>query len=231
MMYLLMKRSHPVAAALALSLVASLILMAGFFTLEPTTSQAAVDTFLVTQTVTGEISFMASTSDVALSPALAGLTGGTANGRTQVRVKTNNSTGYNMTIVFSSSTAMNRNGGGGYISNYSNTTAAVPDYTFANETYGQFAYAVQASSTTDVDQTFRSNGSNACNTGSSNTANTCWMRPSTTAETIINRTTSTPVSGATSSVQFRVHIPNSPSPAIPTGTYTATATLTALTNP
>ncbi len=229
-------KQMPAVSALLAAVLALVLLLLSFFMLEPTVGRAAVDTeqFIVSQSITSEISFLTAVADVSMSPSLGGIAGGTANGQTQVIVNTNNTTGYNMTINFASSSygtdAMNRNGGGGYIDDYTNSSSTVPDYTFTAETYAQFAYAVQGSTTADVDQTFKSNGSNTCNTGSTNTAGTCWMRPSTTNERIVNRTTSTAASGATTTIQFRINVPSNPSPAVPTGTYTATATLTATTN-
>ncbi len=210
-----------------------LLLAAGsFLMLEPVVGRAAVDTdeFEVTQTVTEEISFVATSSDVTMSPSLAGITGGTSNGSYAVRVRTNNAAGYNMTIAFSSTTAMIRDGGGGYISNYAPAADGTPDYTFTSDTFAQFGYTVTASSSADLDASFLDNGSNTCATGATDGSGTCWMDPDDAAETIINRTTSTAASGATTTIQFRVNIPSNPSPAIQTGTYTATATLTATTN-
>lgn len=220
-------------SALTAAVLCSLMLLASFLVLEPTVGQAQInDTFEVTQTITGEISFEQTANDVDLQPSLSGISGGTSHGSTTVRVRTNNATGYNMTIAFSSTTAMTRDGGSGYINNYAPATPGVPDYSFSNEVFAQFAYSVVASTTSDVDQTFLDNGSNACNEAAgSNGNNTCWYNPSTTAETIINRTTATAASGATTTLKFRVHIPNEPVPAIQTGVYTATATLTATANP
>jgi hypothetical protein len=208
-----------------------MIVLASFFMLEPAVSRAQeVDSFTVTQQITAEIEFLTTANDVTMSPTIGSITGDTANGSTQVVVNTNNSAGYNMTIAFSSTTAMSRNGGGGVINNYAPASTTNPDYTFANETFAQFAYTVTASTTTDVDQSFQDNGSNTCGTGSSNGAATCWFDPDDAAETIINRTTSTPISGATTTIGFRVNVPPNPVPAIPTGFYTATATLTATVN-
>jgi hypothetical protein len=230
-MTLALIRNSAFSAAVA-AFLASLLALATFFLLEPQVGIGAStnDVFTVTQTVTEEISFVATANDVVMTPSLAGITGGTSNGTTSVRVRTNNATGYNMTIAFSSTTAMLRNGGSGYISNYAPASDGTPDYTFTNDTFAQFGYTVLASTTSDVDATFLDNGSNTCATGASNGSGTCWMDPDDAAETIINRTTATSASGATTTIRFRVNIPNNPIPAIQTGTYVATATLTATTN-
>jgi len=206
-----------------------------FFTLEPVVSRSAVEIFTIIQTVTGEISFLASTTAVTMSPTLPGVTGGTANGVTTARVQTNNSAGYNMTIEFASTTAMIGDSNGGVISDYTPTDPNVPDYSFSvGANTGEFAYTVEASTTAELDPTFQDTGA-ACGSGGGNTTDTCWYNASssggtTIAETIINSSSATPVSGSTSTLRFRVQITSNPSPAIPTDTYTATATLTALTN-
>lgn len=222
-----------ISNALSSSFVAAtllLILVLGsFLMLEPTVGRAISDVHKITQNVTAEISFLAIPNDVVMSPSLAGITGGRSAGTSTVRVLTNNTLGYTMTLAFSTTTAMTRNGGGGRISNYNPTTPNIPDFAFSSEVFGQFAYTVIASTSADLDTHFKDNAS-ACNLGSNNTASTCWLNPSTTAQTIINRTTATLGSGATTSLAFRVDIPSNPSPAIQQGTYVATATLTAITN-
>ena len=223
--------NHSLLLSVTAAAVSCVVLLASFVILEPTIGQAATDEFTISQTITGEISFSTPASDVTLAPAIAGLTGGIANGSTDVVVTTNNATGYNMTIAFSSSTAMYRNGGGDDIDNYATAVAGTADFTFdSTEVFGQFGYTVEAAINADIDPTFRDNGA-TCGAGGSYTANACWMNPSTTAETIINTNAATPSGGATTTVKFRVDIPANPVPAISTGTYTATATLTALTNP
>jgi hypothetical protein len=216
-----------VAAMLTLTVV-----FGTFLVLEPTVGRSATDVFEITQTVTDETSFVVATNDVTMSPSLAGLTGGTASGSTTVRVRTNNATGYNMTIQFSTTTAMTRDGGGGNIPNYAPAVVGTPDYTFASEVYGQFAYTVIASSSgTDLNLSFRDNGSNACGAGTGNLASTCWMSPSSTAaKQVISTNAATLSSGSTSTLAFRVNIPSNPTPSIAEGTYTATATLTAVNN-
>lgn len=219
--------------SLIIAILVGLLGVVTFFAFEPSVGRTQVnDTFLVTQSITDEISFLVTATDVSMVSSIAGVTGGAATGTTLVVVRSNDSAGYNMTLAFSSSTAMNQNGGTGYINNYTPTVATVPDFTWANNSTGQaseFGYTVMASTTTDVDQSFLNNSS-ACNTGSSSTLYRCWMSPSTTAETIINRNTATGNGGATTTLIFHVYVPNAPSPALPSGTYTATGTLTATNN-
>jgi len=225
--------SNSALTALVAAMLVSSLALASFFMLEPNVGRAADDTdvFEVNQVITAEISFLTDSTIVTMAPQLTSLSGGRSSGTTTVRVNTNNSTGYFMTIQFSSTTAMTRDGGGGRIENYNPATINIPDLNFASEVYGQFAYTVIASTSADLDVTFRDDGGD-CGAGSNNTPNTCWLNPtSTVAETIINRTTATGGTGATTSIAFRVDIPMNPVPAIQTGTYTATATLTATTNP
>lgn len=234
-MFLFIK-SHPVVEATLAALVTVGMLLSLYVVFEPLASRAATttDQFTVSQTINNEISFSTTATDVTMVGSLNGLTGGMSTGTTQVIVKTNNALGYNMTISFASSSygtaAMNRNGGGGDIEDYTPASAGVPDFTFGTETFGQLAYTISASTTADLDQTFRNNGSACNNNSGGDVVASCWYNPSTTAETIVNRTTATSASGEGTMVHFRVHIPNNPTPAIPSGTYTATATLTAVTN-
>ena len=210
-----------------------MILSLTFIVAEPAISNAVTSQFTQTLTVTSEISFLTPATNVTLSPNIAGLTGGTANGVTQVRVLTNNALGYSMTIAASSSAGMIGNTAalGGTIPAYTPTVAGVPDYNFtvaANK--AEFGYSVEASSTTDLTQAFKDNGSNTCGTGSNDSVDKCWLNASTTAFQIINRSTYTPDSGATTTIKFRVTVNSNPSPAIPQDTYVATTTLTATVN-
>ena len=193
----------------------------------------ATSQFKISQDISSEISFVIPASNVTMSPSLGGLTGGTSNGSTQLVVNTSNNTGYNMTLVSSSSLGMiNTASSTYYIPAYVPSSGGVPDYSFtAPANTARFGYSVKATTTSDVAQLFLDNGSNACNTGSSNTTDKCWLNASTSAVTIINRATPTPSGGATSTLFFRVVINSNPNPVIPNGTYVATTTLTATTNP
>ncbi|MBY0538614.1 hypothetical protein K2P47_04430 [Patescibacteria group bacterium] len=216
--------------AFVTALIAMVISAVSFGILEPALGHAQTDEFLVTQTITSEISFVASTSDVVMTPNLQSLTGGTSLGTTTVVIRTNDNDGYNLTIHFSSTTAMARNGGGGVINNY--VATATPDFAYnTGQVFGQLAYRVTGAQAADVDPTFRDNGA-ACGTGGGNTYGACWMGPETAgnAEMIINRASSTPGGGSTTTLNFRVTIPANPNPTIPDGVYVATSTLTAVTN-
>lgn len=226
--------SSLVASALLVALV-----MVSFFALEPVVTRAQLDeaneTFNVNQTITAEISFAASTTDVTMSPNLNGLTGGYSTGTAVARVLTNNTSGYNMTIIFSGTDAMQGIANGGSIADYTlGSATTAPDYQFSiggAGTQGEFAYTILASTTADVDGSFLDNNTNCDVTGGTYEVNKCWMTPSTTAFQIIDRSTATPLSGATTSVRFKVAIPTNPNPAIPNDTYRATVTLTATVNP
>jgi hypothetical protein len=220
--------------SVALATFAFMGLSVAYLMVEPSISRSqATDQFTISQAVTSEISFVATAADVTMNTSIPGITGGTANGSTQVRVYTNDASGYTMTIAASSSPALQGNSQGGSIADYTPASANVPDYTHSvGANTGEFAYTVSASTTSDLAQKFLDNGSDTCNTGSADTSGsaTCWYGLSTTATSTINRLTETAASGATTTIFFRTQITSNPSPLIPEDTYVATTTLTATTN-
>jgi hypothetical protein len=229
-----LKISNPIMMSAMAAVVASAVLMVSFLALEPSVGRAATDVFTIGQTITSELSITASTSDVTLTPSIAGLTGGTGNGSTEVVVTTNNDSGYSMTIQFSSSTAMYRDGGGlGHSSIYDYIATSTADIDFdltqANAMFGYSAYAPVAEADDDIHLTFLDDNTD-CGTGTADSPGACWLAPSSTAaQQIVDRGDATLASGATTTVQFRVYVPAGPVPMVTSGTYTATATLTAVT--
>ena len=214
-----------------------LVIVAGYMLLEPTIGYSANTTqFTISQTVTSEVSFTTPATNVVLGPSLGGITGGTATGGTQVIVATNDHLGYTMTLTASSSVGMLGNSNpANSIPAYIPGTVNVPDYSFnAPANRARFGYTVAGSTTADVAPAFLNNGSNTCNSGATgNTTggtNHCWLNASTTAFTIVNRSSSTPGSGATTTLIFQVTISANPAPTIPDDTYVATTTLTATAN-
>lgn len=222
--------NHLSTAALSAVVVLSLLL-AAFFSFEPVVAGAVTDSFTVRQQVTTEISFITPAADIVMAPTIAGLTGGTANGTTTVAVNTNNSGGYTLDIHFASTTAMLAEVGTSSIPNYAPAVAGTPDYEFIVPTNSAgFAYSVNANTAAgDLATRFRNNGA-ACSAGAGSTLGKCWYNAANASSTvnIITRTTPTPSTGATTTIAFMVGIGANPSPAIATGWYNATATLTAL---
>lgn len=204
----------------------------GFLSLEPTISSAIEDQFTVTQSVTAEISIYSPASNVTMSGSIAGISGGTATGQTQVVILTNNNTGYTMTVVASNTPAMRGNGYSGTITDYAPASTGIPDYSFVAPTSGnsKFGFSVSASTTADLAQKFKDNGSSTCNTGSTDTSasTSCWMGLSTTATSTMVTSSYTPNSGSTSTLFFKVQIASNSN--VIEDTYVATATLTATMN-
>mgnify|MGYP003553646226 CR=1 FL=1 len=214
---------YAVSALLLTVLMFSLVL-------EPTLGRAAAstnDTFLITQEITDEISFLVPAADVTMVGPVQGVSGGYATGTTYAVVRSNSNSGYTMDISFSNAPAMRGNTTFSTgIRDYATSSSMMqPSFTFVASSAAQFGYTVAASTTSDLDPSFLNNGS-TCNAGAGYTANRCWMTPSTTAYRIINRSTSAPT-GATTTLTFHINVPSNPSPALDEDFYTATATLTA----
>lgn len=216
----------------------ALIAMFGFSTVEPiiTSAQAATTTsqFTTKQTITSEISFLTAASNIVLSPSIGGITGGAATGTTQVVVYTNNTTGYTMTIAASGTVQAMRGDTAttSYINNYA-PAGGVPDFGFSTAgTFARFGFTVSASTTADLATKFLDNGS-TCNTGAADTLGgaSCWTYASSTATSTIVTAGASLVSGSTSTIFMHTFVPPNPNPALPKDTYTATTTLTAVTNP
>lgn len=217
-----------------LTLGLALVFATSFFLVEPRVSQAVTSgPFTIKQTVTAEISFLVDASNVTMSGSINGITGGTSNGTTTAVVRTNDPDGYTMSIAFANNGTDNAMLGdttaNESIHDYT-ASSSEPTYTFhTSSSSAVFAYTASAANTSDLDQSFKDNGAGLCNNSSNDTSgySTCWMEPSTSGFQIVNRGTDAPT-GATTTINFRVHVPNAPSPSLQADTYTATATLTAL---
>lgn len=229
-------QGNPTITALIASLLTVSVLLISYLAFEPIIAHGITDQFEITQEITSEISFRTNPNDVTMTPAIQGLTGGNAFGTSTVAINTNHPSGYNMTIHFATSTAMQGEGLNSDISNYTPAVGGTPDYNFSvGANSAEFGYTVNSETTAgDIDVRFKDNGSNACNGAFAGTqVGKCWynVADATSPVGIINRTTPTPGTGATSTIVFQVGVTLNPIPAIETGFYTATATLTAVTNP
>lgn len=219
--------AHPVTHALFSAAVAMPLLVAFYFTVEPTVAvgQGVEETFTVSQEITGEIAFEIAPNDVTMAPTIPGLSGGSATGSTPFTVSTNNPAGYTVTIEFEDTDAMQYNDGSAVIPDIGSTVYfSMASGVAANE--AAFAFTVTGDNT--VSALLDDGGT--CGSGTAS-ADNCWTLPpntSTTPFTIVDSSTDTPSGGVENEVHFSVLVNANPNPSLPLGTYTATATLTAV---
>ena len=106
---------------------------------------------------------------VVMSPAIGGVSGGTANGSTTFTVTTDDPAGYSVTIMASTSPALTS---GIYSFADYLPGGANPDFAFGNAaTSSSFGFSPKGS---DTPQRFKDDGSSACGSGSSQTVDACW---------------------------------------------------------
>ena len=227
-------KSNPISSAFIAAVVALPLVFAAYFSFEPivVVGEGSVDEeFTITQEVSSEISFEVPPIDITMDTTITGLTGGTSDGSTTFRVATNNSSGYNVTLEFETNTD-----GQVLVFNDDNDIAfsnidATPVFDLLEpSSSGEealFGYSV-----------FGENVANGLGTdggscgGTTGTESACFsMHPSpSSAFVIIDTSTSTRPTGEENGLAFRAVSGPDPDPTLPSGTYTATATLTALTN-
>ncbi len=160
-------------------------------------------------------------ADVALSPAIPGVSGGTANGATTVTVTTDSLTGYTLTIVASTSPAMKY--GAHTIADYS-PAGANPDFTFTTAAAdAHFGFTPEG---VDIAPRYQDNGVATCGAGGQDTSLSCWDGLSTTPVTIATASGANHPDGATTTIRFRVGVGGAV--VQPAGVYIATTTVTAL---
>lgn len=159
-------------------------------------------------------------SDVTMSPAIGGVTGGTSNGSTAFTVTTDNAAGYTATIKASSTPAMQSPLD--TIADYA-PAGANPDFAFnVPSSSSEFGFSPEGA---DIDQKFKDDGV-SCNTSSSDSPDACWAGLGTSDQTFVKRTSNNLPSGTQTTLKFRV---TSGSAHVQTaGTYVATSTITIL---
>lgn len=161
-----------------------------------------------------------SPADVTLSPSFDTDDGGDASGDATWTVATNNSAGYNLYIQASTDPAMQS--GTNNFSDYTRETAD-PDFPWAVDASDK-EFGFSPSGDHIVDR-YRDNGASCNIVSGSDTPDTCWDDFTTTDKTIASSDSAT-VSGTDTTVTFRAEA----GPGVaPEGSYTATLTLTAVT--
>ncbi len=161
--------------------------------------------------------------DVAMSPSLGGITGGTSNGSTAVTVVTDSPSGYALYIKASSSPAMQGNTTSDTIADYA--PSGFPDYDFtvpADE--ARFGFSPEGS---DIVSDFLDELGSCGSVTGTDSADKCWDGLSTTNQTIASRSSSNHPSGTITTIKFRVTVGTSSFKL--EDTYVATTTLTAVT--
>ncbi len=228
-------KSNPVSSAFIAAAIALPFVFAAYFSFEPMVMLSESREFTITQEVSEEVSFTVPPNNVTMetaggSPSLSGLTGGTSNGTTTFSVATNDSAGYSVEISFVSNLGSrvlvfdDDNDIG-----FSNVAGFTDDLTEpASGEAGLFGYTVVGN---NVATDFGDNGS-SCDGSTTGTSDACFFMQGTpsTPETIITNSSATSPAGDENSVVFRAVIGPDPDPTLPSGSYTATATLTAFTN-
>lgn len=157
--------------------------------------------------------------NVTITPEIPTTGGGTANGSAAWTVTTDNLGGYSMNISASSSPALQSGS-----NNFANYTPAGldPDFTFSvGASVAEFGFSPEGDG---LVQKYKDDGASTCNTGSSDTASACWMPITTSAETVVRRTSPNNPSGTATTIRFRAA--SGATNTQPTGTYSATMTLT-----
>ncbi len=154
-------------------------------------------------------------------PNISGLTGGVATSSSDWVVTTNNSLGYQLTIVASTSPALKS--ANTSIPDYV-PSGANPDYSFTvTSSQAYFGFSPEG---TDIVQRYKDNGA-SCNFGTSDTANACWDGFSTTPITI-SQSSGPNTTGATTTIKYRVEIGSATIQEASPG-YSASVTVTATT--
>jgi hypothetical protein len=216
-----------VKKALSLTLIINLIIFLSYVFFEPQLTKAVADETGISLSVTGEININCSTT-AALSPAIAGQSGGIATTTFGCNVETNDDSGYNLKLK---KDQLIQTAGGGADKQFDDyTTSTNPiDFTWGAVSAGAEEFGFCVNSGADTTQRYQDSGA-ACNTGSNVTAWRCWdyITTNPTEREVANRASAT--SGGGSYTEFGLRAEAGGSNNLQEGTYNCTTTATALVN-
>lgn len=173
---------------------------------------------------------MSNPVDVALTPSIPGVTGGTANGSVIWTVITDGPAGYTMSLKASTDSALACSSGCNIatdrFSDYTPVTGGVPDYTWSiSNSTAEFGFSPEG---TDVAAKFKDDGVSACNTGSNETADKCWYNLATTDTIIASTAAGNHPAGTATAVKFKAQ--SGSANVQPAGSYQAVVTATVVAN-
>ena len=159
-------------------------------------------------------------SDVSMSPAIAGVSGGTGTGSTVWTVTTDNPAGYDLNIKATTSPALQSLSSD--FTDYT-TAGAAPDFSWSVASAdSEFGFTPEG---VDIVQRYLDNGS-TCNTGSGDTSDRCWDKFTTSDQLIAQRTTGNHPTGTTTTVKVQAEVGSGHIQ--PNGIYESTIIVTAL---
>lgn len=161
-------------------------------------------------------------SSVSLTPSIDTATGGTANGTNTVTVRTNNAAGYTLQAKAASSPALIS--GANSFADYAKA-GANPDFAWIGPAANSsnFGFTPEGD---DITNYYRDDGL-TCNTGLLDTPSACWDNLS-TLNKIVAQSAAADTGGRNTVTRFRAQAGGSSNK--PTGSYSATITMTAYTN-
>jgi hypothetical protein len=183
----------------------------------------------ITKSVTlavGNEATVTSPGPIALLGTINGVSGGAANQAVYLSVLSSSLTGFTMSVSGGQTNALHGTNGYDFY-DYAPVSAGTPDWTWVAPQAGSsaFGYTVLADTTTYANQKFRFGGT-ACNSGSFNSLSLCWYGMSTTPLTVVTNTGGFKSGLSTETLGFEAQYTAKSNYAIPTGTYTATITVT-----
>ncbi len=165
---------------------------------------------------------LSSPSDVAMSPSIAGTTGGTSDGSASWTVVTNNSSGYSLSVAANTNPALQS--GANSFDDYV-PVGSDPDFSFSvGASEAKFGFSPEGS---DISTRFKDDGSSLCDSGSSDTSGRCWDGFDTLGKTIATGGSANNPTGVTTTLKLKAMVGSSKS--LAAGSYGAVITATAIT--
>ncbi|MCE9628818.1 MAG: hypothetical protein K8Q91_02360 [Candidatus Vogelbacteria bacterium] len=165
---------------------------------------------------------LSSPSDVSMSPAIVGASGGTSDGSASWTVVTNNPSGYSLSVAADTNPALKS--GANSFDDYTPAGLA-PDFSFSVGTSeAKFGFSPEG---VDIINRFLDDGSSVCDSGSSDTSGSCWDGFDTLGKTIAASASANNPAGSATVLRLKAVVGATKN--LATGSYGAIITATAVT--